>query len=188
MKKIIILLFVVFNISQADVCQDVKEIVGTLESNNKYNIINTHGYLGKYQLGAMSLIDIGLVKKQNYLNSTYTVNVGNKKKVVWKYGLNLNVFLSNPYNWNIKGGKYRFLNDTYLQELAMEKMCNLNAQRLIKKGINLSNPRSTRAILVAAHLGGVDNAYRYILYGDNFRDAYGTPISKYFAIGARGVL
>ena len=42
-------------------------MLGKRESNNKYTVINTYGYLGKYQFGGAALTDLGYKKKRKWV-------------------------------------------------------------------------------------------------------------------------
>jgi hypothetical protein len=48
-----------------------KEAIGFKESRGDYSIINTYGYLGKYQFGKGTLKLIGINDSKEFLNNTY---------------------------------------------------------------------------------------------------------------------
>lgn len=161
---------------------DVKKTIAELESSS-YQSINARGFIGRYQFGAMALVDIGLVKKENYQNATFIYKNGNKNKVVWKFG-NLQSFLANKDNWNDDLDLEKFLHSQKIQEEAMNKLLSLNLKRLKDKGLSLGNLSALKALLVAAHLGGIDSAIAYALADKDYQDAFGTSIKKYFDAGA----
>ena len=48
------------------------DAIGQKESNNNYLIVNTYGYMGKYQFGKSTLKGLGFkISKQEFLNSPY---------------------------------------------------------------------------------------------------------------------
>jgi hypothetical protein len=137
--------------------------ISDLESGGKYDVVNSLGYLGKYQFGAMALQDMGLVKK------------GTTQKG-----------LDNPNNWNIPGGKQAFLNDAKLQEDSFAKLTKQNFKTL--KRINVltveSAPDQIAGYLAVSHLLGPGGA-RDLSNGKVGEDAYGTKSTKYFVAGSQ---
>ncbi len=166
------------------VYSEVKSIIATMESSNKHTVINRNGFLGKYQFGAMSLVDIGFLKLENYRALTYTKKTKTRTaKVMWRDGYNLTKFLDDPSNWNIKGGKQAFLNSTELQDKAMDTMLRINTKRLLQKGFNLNDPSFAKSMLIASHFGGVGSAEKYAKEHKDYKDDFGTSISKYYKAG-----
>ena len=137
--------------------------ISDLESGGRYDVVNSLGYLGKYQFGAVALQDMGLVKKGTTLKG-----------------------LDNPKNWNISGGKQAFLNDAKLQEESFAKLTKQNFKTL--KRINVisveSPPDQVAGYLAVSHLLGPGGA-RDLSKGKVGVDAYGTKSTKYFVAGSR---
>ena len=87
--------------------EDFLNDLGARESNGKYNIENSLGYLGKYQFGNIALIDIGYKNKSGWTgkNGIYSKNdfLNNSKiqelaireyqKNTWKYIVSYNLHL-----------------------------------------------------------------------------------------------
>ncbi len=167
-----------------NVYNEVKSIIAMMESSNKHTIVNRNGFLGKYQFGAMSLVDIGLLKLENYRALTYTKKTETRAaKVMWRDGYNLTKFLDDPNNWNIEGGKQAFLSSSELQDKAMDTMLRINTKRLLQKGFNLSDPSFAKSMLIASHFGGVGSAEKYAREQKDYKDDFGTSISKYYKAG-----
>ena len=185
MRFLYILIFgVVLSNANESVYNEVKSIIAMMESSNKHTIVNRNGFLGKYQFGAMSLVDIGLLKLENYRALTYTKKTKTRAaKVMWRDGYNLTKFLDAPNNWNIEGGKQAFLNNSELQDKAMDTMLRINTKRLLQKGFNLSNPSFAKSMLIASHFGGVGSAEKYAREQKDYKDDFGTSISKYYKAG-----
>lgn len=137
--------------------------ISDLESGGKYNVVNSLGYLGKYQFGSLALQDMGLVKKGTTLKG-----------------------LDDPNNWNISGGKQAFLNDAKLQEESFAKLTKQNFKTL--KRINVisveSPPDQIAGYLAVSHLLGPGGA-RDLSKGKVGVDAYGTKSTKYFVAGSQ---
>ena len=85
----------------------------------------------------------------------------------------------------IKTTRNEFLNNPKLQEEAMRKLLKANKKtlrRFIKKYDNKSLHGvyvTESGLLAAAHLGGAGNVIGWIRHGDDFKDANGTPITRY---------
>lgn len=136
--------------------------IGEKESRGDYKAVNTLGYLGKYQFGAMALQDMGLVKKGTSLKG-----------------------LDNPSNWNIEGGKQAFLNNAQLQEDTMLRYTKQNFKTLNRIGVinKDSSPQEIAGYLAASHLLGPGGA-KQLSQGKSGTDAYGTSSASYFKIGS----
>ena len=136
--------------------------IGEKESGGNYKAVNTLGYLGKYQFGAMALQDMGLVKKGTTLKG-----------------------LDNPSNWTIEGGKQAFLNNTQLQEDTMLRYTKQNFRTLNRIGVinKDSSPQEMAGYLAAAHLLGPGGA-KQLSQGKIGADAYGTSSATYFKVGS----
>jgi len=137
------------------------EKIGQKESGGNYRAVNTLGYLGKYQFGAMALQDMGLVKKGTTLKG-----------------------LDSPENWNIAGGKQSFLNNAQLQEDTMVKYTRQNYSTLNRIGVinKDSSPQEVAGYLAASHLLGPGGA-KQLAQGNVSADAYGTTSASYYKVG-----
>lgn len=126
-----------------------------------YKAVNSIGYLGKYQFGALALQDLGLVKRGTKQNQ-----------------------LDDPKNWNLQGGKEAFLNNPKLQETSFAQFTRLNYMSLKRfKLVQAETPPDQVAgFLAVSHLLGPGGAID-LSKGKDGKDAYGTTASKYFAAG-----
>lgn len=135
------------------------------ESGGDYGAVNSLGYVGKYQFGAMALEDMGLVKK----------GVGKKGQKA----------LDDPSNWNVEGGKQAFLGNAQLQEDTMLRYTQQNFKALARLGVITkdTDPKEVAGYLAAAHLLGPGGA-RDLKQGKSGTDAYGTSSAAYYKVGA----
>lgn len=142
--------------------QSYAQKIGEKESGGKYDAVNTLGYLGKYQFGALALQDMGLVKKGTSLKG-----------------------LDDPTNWNIEGGKKAFLNNPQLQEDTMVKYTKQNFATLNRIGVinDKSSQQEIAGYLAASHLLGPGGA-KQLAQGKVGSDAYGTSSATYFKVGS----
>lgn len=185
MRYIFIFMISIFLVqANESIYNEVKQKIAVMESGNKKNIVNSRGFLGKYQLGAMSLVEAGFVKLENYKALTYTQKTETRvAKVMWRDGYNLTKFLDEEQNWNIAGGKKAYLASDELQDMAMDRILQKNEKRLEKAGIDMSNPKTAKALLLSAHLGGAKSAIALAKNGTDYKDEYGTSIKKYYQAG-----
>lgn len=187
MKKIFVIAILLLELVFANpICTETKEVIGALESRNDYTTLSEGGFVGKYQFGAMNLVDIGLIDANKYQKATYLYRLGDKNKVMWKKG-NHKTFLQNKTNWLNGLSLETFLSSQNMQDETIIKSCELTIKRLESKKIDTSNQTALKAMIVAAHLGGVESVERYISTGKDYSDAFGTKLSKYFVAGAGSI-
>lgn len=130
--------------------------LGFRESTNNYKAVNSAGYLGKYQQGAMMLIDLGIVKRG-------TNNKG----------------LDDPQNWNHGLSKEKYLSDKDLQERLIREEIKLNKRYL---GNAARDDKDLYGLLSAAHLLGAFGAKKRKGKdgnGTTFHEYYQLGISAY---------
>lgn len=138
------------------------------ESSFDYGIQGGAGnrYLGKYQIGAAALVDMGYIKADAYK----------------QYGL---AAIEYPNSWT--GGltsKDDFLNNTSLQEDTMLRLAQRNYNVLVSKGaIKPGDDAGTVGGMIAtAHLIGPGGAIKWRGSGEG-ADAFGTTGTAYFNRG-----
>ena len=162
-----LLIFMISISSTANLTDDnfekAKKCLGKRESNNNYSIINSLGYLGRYQFGAQALEDIKFLKRGCYIKYK---NRMPKKCWTGIYGVN---------------SKKDFLKSKYAQDIALKMNFYANYRRLIKKDILTKESTQVRKAeaLFVSHLLGVNGAYKYFKKNINKKDGYGTQASEY---------
>lgn len=89
---------------------------------------------------------------------------------------------------DIDVSKKKFLSSPTLQEEAMRKLLTDN-KRTLRRYIRKYDGKvvhgvyvTESGILAAAHLGGAGNVMNWFKKGEDFKDANGTPITKYMTI------
>lgn len=155
-------------VATSDVNAKLKAALGKKESTNNYKAVNQLGYIGKYQMGAPMLTDLGYVKK----------GTTNKQ-------------LNDPSVWTGKDGitsKEAFLNSEAVQEKAMDAELEMNTKRLTKMGvIDSSTTDQERAgFLATSHLLGTGGA-RDMKRGVVKQDANGVTGNEYYKLGYESV-
>jgi hypothetical protein len=150
--------------------QDYVNTIGTRESGNRYDTINTIGFVGRYQFGTLALKDLGYIKSS---------------------ASNRNSAMKDDSNWTGKDGitsLVAFLVSKEVQEKAMVDYTNLNYRYLTRiGGIRDGDDLSTIAgMLAGAHLLGAGGMNKWRA-GNGGRDAYGTTGDEYFELGKSAV-
>lgn len=144
-------------------------VIGKSESNGKYDVVNTIGFVGKYQFGYPALIDGGYVKRSCKSNSQ----------------------MNNPNNWVGKDGidsLEKFLASPAVQESAMCAYTKRNYKTLCNIGTVTKDtpPEDVAGLLAVSHLLGAGGAKAW-RGGSNKTDQYGTTGDNYFAKGKYAV-
>lgn len=143
--------------------------IGKSESGGDYSVVNSIGYVGKYQFGYPALIDTGYVKSSCKSNAQ----------------------LKNPNNWTGKGGISSlddWLANKAEQESAMEELTKRNYTTMCKIGAidKTMPPEDVAGMLAVSHLLGPGGAKKY-RNGESGADAYGTTGGTYFNKGKYAV-
>ena len=152
----------------------LKNVIASKESGSSgYSCVNSLGFLGKYQFGAMFLEDMGYIIKGSYSRIRNNLTV-----------------ISSPSNWSGVDGmtsKDAFLGSISIQESCMDTMLKRNYSKLMSNDCvsAQSPPEKTAGVLMAAHLkgAGLSGCTGYVKLGKNSSDAYGTSCESYYRIG-----
>ncbi|MCJ2030553.1 TIGR02594 family protein [Methylobacterium sp. J-043] len=137
--------------------------LGVRESNNRYEVVNKLGFCGRWQFGALALIDTGYVKPGRTKNSS----------------------LLSSTSWTGKNGvnsRDDWLSNWAAQNEAMHAYTKMHYKHLLKLGglkAGSSLPRIV-GLLAAAHLMGVGGAMK-LVRGTSTSDAFGTKTGDYYA-------
>ena len=143
--------------------------VGQRESTNRYGLVNSIGFAGKYQFGWSALVEAGMLRSDVSPRANSAMN--NPANWTGQYGVNsIQDWLGNVGN---------------AQEFAMITYTNKNRRYLLNNGGIQSGDTIEQigGMLMGAHLlgaGGMRNWRR----GQGGADAYGTTGDEYFALGS----
>jgi len=150
---------------------DFFDALGDRESSGDYGVVNTLGFLGKYQFGELALIDIGY-----YQPDQTSVND-------WQSAY-----------WTGKNGIHSeadFLSDRDVQESAIRAYMELQWSYLKSvwkyEGQTLGGMAITvSGLLAGAHLVGADEVEKFINSGGEKipQDAYNTAVTEYMSLFA----
>lgn len=152
------------------------EAMGYSESRGRYNIENSFGYIGKFQMGWQALVELGAIRRDKTGRGNKGI-LGDSNNWTGKYGVN---------------SKEEFLNSPQAQEAAMKDMVAMS-DRIIKSygldkyiGQTIDGiPITWNGLRASAQLAGHGGLRQALRKGDlSFADGYGTTIRKYMAYGA----
>lgn len=148
---------------------DFFEALGQHESGGDYRKINTINFMGKYQMGEASLIDLGYYKP----DGKDPDNLYQNKFWTGKDGIN---------------SKEDFLNRPDVQEKAVRKFAEINWRTIQINDLDLFVDRTVYGVkitisglLAGAHLKGVGKKglRSFLRSGYNGKDQYGTTVKSY---------
>lgn len=139
--------------------KEFKAALGERESSNNYSVINSFGFMGKYQLGYDRLFELGLV----VLNGTC---------YDWKNGLDQEKFLENEYLQEVVFDLHFF---DVLNRLVRSYSSFINFK------INETN-LSFSGMFAGVHLLGFESIDKRLKSGEEIKDAYGTSIDTYLEL------
>lgn len=148
------------------------ERMGILESSGNYQIVNSFGYLGKYQMGECALIDAGFYTRDDS-------GCGSQDWAgTWTgaYGVDsIDKYLATPEAQDRAFHTFTVAN--------WNEICRRGLDQWI--GYNINGVMITAAgLLAGAHLGGVGGVEAFVLSMgmENRGDAYGSRISDYIGM------
>lgn len=154
--------------------EKLKNALGRRESNNNYYAENQFGFIGKYQFGALLLIDLGYVHSQFRSNRD----------------------LNSRQAWTGKNGVYSkddWKRNAIAQEFAMDEALRLYWRRLVNLNIIESGtePAVTAGYLAITHLLGIGTSNRpgarQFRQGIIGSDANGTTAVNYYNLGHNSI-
>lgn len=147
--------------------QDFLEDLGSRESSGNYKAINKYGYLGKYQMGEMALIDCGYYKKTKNYNNDWSGEFLGKDNVYSKKD-----FLNNPQAQENAIRIFMKRLWKYLKAFGAHKYVGeiINSYKITNSGI-----------LAGAHLKGAGSVIKYLSSDGKCisKDGFGTSIESY---------
>ena len=140
--------------------EDFREAIGFRESGNRYGVVNTYGYVGRFQFG---------------------------KERLWDLGISLNGWKPSGWKWNNRDKitVEQFLVDKKLQDTLFSLHVDLLMGIIKRRFIDYLNRKIggvmiTESGLVAGmHLKGEGGVKRFLESGKSNIDGYGTEITEY---------
>lgn len=148
--------------------------LGERESSNNYSKINPYGYLGKYQMGEMALVDAGYINPKKHYDNTWR-SVSFTKYAESKGITSPQKFLKSKSAQEDAQIRYKKAQWRALKNKKATKYLGKSV-----KGIKITEG----ALLGGAHLKGPDNVMLFLESGGKIdpRDKNGTPVSEYMEL------
>ena len=146
---------------------DFLRALGYRESGGRYNIENSYGYLGKYQMGEGALKDAGYYRGDPTRRNDW-IGRWTGKDGVWSK----EDFLNNPKAQENAIREFHRKMWSYIRALGLERYVGKKV-----RGILITES----GLLGGAHLLGAGNVKKFLSSGGRRvpRDGYGTPITEY---------
>jgi len=139
---------------------DFRDAIGYRESGNKYDAVNSYGYVGRFQFGKDRLWDLG-------------ISLNGRKPSGWKW------------NTRVKVTTKQFLADEKLQDTLFSLHVDMLMDIVKRRFIDYLNRKIggimiTESGLVAGmHLKGEGGVKQFLESGKSNADGYGTEITEY---------
>lgn len=145
--------------------KDYMSKIGDIESTNNYQCVNEYGYMGRYQMGSLALIEAGYMDS----NNNWTEYAGSMGVYSRDTFLNSSTAQDDAfYRFNRKQWTY---------------IVNYGLDSYIGKEFNATGVTITPSgLLAACHLVGVGDMNNAFINGTNPVDANGTQASRYMEL------
>lgn len=171
---------VIRGLDQVQTCRLMVAMRQRESSHNYQHPGNWAGYIGAYQFGASALATVGLIR-QDAVDSA-------PKQVRQGLPPSHQIFMNNPSNWRLAGGKNTYLANPALQDKSFMALANANVETGFRsRALIKTNPNRIAGYVAAAHLKGSGAANSWYLRGKNSKDGNGTRTSDYAELGEEAI-
>ena len=139
------------------------DALGFRESTDNYALVNSYGYMGRYQMGGEALQEAGFKDAE-----------GNWTELANSYGIySKEDFLNCPEGQDYAIAAYHKVVCRYIRAYSLEKYI----------GTTYCGVKVTRSgLLAACHLVGIGTMKKALASGEVVRDGYGTPAAEYMEL------
>lgn len=160
----------------------VASTVATESAGGKLGLVNSAGYMGRYQAGAGWLADAGLIKGGSESVKAAMRADGFTNEYKWGQSGGMTKFLKNSRNWNNGLSYDKYLADAQVQDSAFKTNSDKAYADMLRRGMITSStpPAEVAGLLKARHLAGMGGAAAVAAGGTGPADANGTTARKYF--------
>lgn len=154
----------------------------TESAGGKLGVVNSAGYLGRYQAGASWLADAGLIRGGSEAVKAAMKRDGFANEYKWGASGGMTRFLNNNTNWNNGLSRAQYLASADIQDKAFRTNSNLAYQQLVNDGtITKSHTQAQIAgLLKARHIAGIGGARAVAAGRTGRKDANGTSARDYY--------
>jgi len=154
----------------------------TESSGGKLDVVNSAGYMGRYQAGAAWLADAGLLKGGSASVQAAMKADGFTNEWKWAQSGGMTRFLKNAGNWKEGLSYEQYLASANIQDAAFKTNSDKTYRWLVNENlINDATPQAEIAgLLKARHISGHGGAKQVARGGTGPVDANGTSARKYY--------
>jgi hypothetical protein len=154
----------------------------TESGGGKLGVINSAGYMGRYQAGAGWLADAGLINGGSAAVKAAMKADGFTNEYKWGQSGGMTRFLKDDKNWAGDMNYQKYLGSAAAQDAAFKKNSDAAYGQMLKNGtINAGTSQEQIAgLLKARHIAGMGGAIAVSKGGTGAADANGTSARKYF--------
>lgn len=159
----------------------VASTAATESAGGKLDVVNSAGYMGRYQAGAGWLADAGKIKGGSEAVRSAMKSDGFSSEYKWGESGGMTKFLKNDKNWNGDMNYDKYLASADAQDGAFKASSDKSYQSLVKKGVITKDMSQDdiAGILKARHIGGEGGAAKAAKGISGPADANGTTALKY---------
>lgn len=154
----------------------------TESAGGKLGVVNSAGYMGRYQAGAGWLADAGHIKGGSESVKAAMAKDGFKNEYKWGESGGMTRFLKDDANWNGGMNYNRYLSSAETQDAAFKTNSDSAYAAMMKRGTITAStpPEQVAGLLKARHLSGMGGANAVAKGGTGPADANGTTPRKYY--------
>lgn len=140
-------------------------------------VVNSLGYVGRYQAGAAWLADAGYINMDKYREAHASMS-----RRDWEQGGGQLRFMQNAANWNNGLSFEQYVGSADLQDRAFKTNCDSAYRQAIRNGVlnEADSPEHVAGFLKARHIAGYNGARDVVTGARVRRDANGTSNYDYY--------
>lgn len=159
----------------------VASTAATESAGGKLDVVNSAGYMGRYQAGAGWLADAGLIKGGSAAVQAAMKADGFSNEYKWGQAGGMSKFLKNADNWNGGMSYDKYLGSADAQDAAFKTNSDKSYARLLARGVIKEGMSQDEiaGILKARHIAGEGGAAKAARGESGPSDANGTSALKY---------
>lgn len=159
----------------------VASTAATESAGGKLDVVNSAGYMGRYQAGAGWLADAGLIKGGSTSVQAAMKADGFSSEYKWGQAGGMSKFLKNSDNWNGGMSYDKYLSSADAQDSAFKTNSDKSYANLMKRGVITPDMSQDEiaGILKARHISGEGGAAQAAKGLNGPADANGTTALKY---------
>lgn len=159
----------------------VASTASTESAGGKLDVVNSAGYMGRYQAGAGWLADAGLIKGGSASVQAAMKADGFTNEYKWGQAGGMSKFLKNSDNWTGGMDYDKYLSSPDAQDAAFKTNSDKSYANLVKRGVikDGMSQDEIAGILKARHIAGEGGAAQAAMGVSGPADANGTTALKY---------